>query len=539
MRWPGSSVASRTKGFAAIRACHSFADRTKKSISIPRRFPTPAASARSSASPVSFGLRKTRFPLCSSVRRILEAERRHAFAEIAHRDHLVAADIDASQKRDVCVRHSDPWSPGPAPQKPAPSPRRARSLKPVIRFREPGLGHCRPARSGRRRPRARRASSGMLRIVACVSVLIWASHVASPHQGAMTKPGTALHRLAERVPAADALRVLLAERQRALEQRPLDVARAARRPAPASPSIGTPIFSRVSRRASSTCDFSMSFGPISSRSGTPRSSHSENFQPGRSSRSSSVTRMPAAASSLLDLLRPRQHRLAPVLAADRHDDDLIGRQRRRQHQAAVVAVRHDDAADEPRRDAPRRAPHVLHRLVARLERDVERLREVLSEVVRRAGLQRAAVAHQRLDRVGADGAGELLALALLALDDRHREHRLAERRVEVEDHQRLGFGLFRRLVRRVPFLPEELGRAQERPRDLLPAHDVGPLVDQDRQIAPRLHPLRVHRADDGLGRRPDDELLFELLASAVRDVRHLRREAFDVLGLLGEQRLRE
>jgi hypothetical protein len=38
------------------------------------------------------------------------------------------------------------------------------------------------------------------------------------------------------------------------------------------------------------------------------------------------------------------------------------------------------------------------------------------------GLERAAVAHQRLDRVGARRAGELLALALLPVDDRHREH---------------------------------------------------------------------------------------------------------------------
>ena len=31
--------------------------------------------------------------------------------------------------------------------------------------------------------------SGMLRIVACVSVLIWASHETEPHHGAITNPG--------------------------------------------------------------------------------------------------------------------------------------------------------------------------------------------------------------------------------------------------------------------------------------------------------------------------------------------------------------
>ena len=100
---------------------------------------------------------------------------------------------------------------------------------------------------------------------------------------------------------------------------------------------------------------------------------------------------------------------------------------------------------------------------------------------------------------------------------------------------RLVLRLVRGLVRGVPFLPEELGRAQERPRHLLPADDVGPLVDEDGQVAPRLDPLRVHRADDGFGRRPDDQPLLELLVAAVRDPRHLRREALDVLRLLHQQ----
>jgi len=68
-----------------------------------------------------------------------------------------------------------------------------------------------------------------------------------------------------------------------------------------------------------------------------------------------------------------------------------------QDQAVVVAVRHDQAADHPRRHPPRRRPGVLQGLVAALELNLERLGEVLPEVVRRAGLQRAAVAHQRLD----------------------------------------------------------------------------------------------------------------------------------------------
>ena len=100
---------------------------------------------------------------------------------------------------------------------------------------------------------------------------------------------------------------------------------------------------------------------------------------------------------------------------------------------------------------------------------------------------------------------------------------------------RLGLGL----VRRVPLLPEELRRPQERTRDLLPADDVGPLVDEDGQVAPRLDPLGVHRPDDGFGRGPHDQRLIEILAAALGDEGHLRRKALDVLGLPHDQALRD
>ena len=177
------------------------------------------------------------------------------------------------------------------------------------------------------------------------------------------------------------------------------------------------------------------------------------------------------------------------------------------------------------------------RLVARLELDVEAPREVLPQIVRRARLQRPAVPHQRLDRVGAIGAGELLALGLLAVHHGHRQVVLGEVLVDAEHPHRLFLRLLRRLVRGVPLLPEELGRPQEQPRDLLPAHDVRPLVDQDREIAPGLDPLRVHRADDRLGGRADDEPLLEHLVAALRHPRDLRREALDVLRLPHQEAL--
>ena len=90
-------------------------------------------------------------------------------------------------------------------------------------------------------------------------------------------------------------------------------------------------------------------------------------------------------------------------------------------------------------------------------------------------------------------------------------------------------------MRRVAFLPQKLCRPQERARDLLPAHDVRPLVDEHGQIAPRLDPLGVERADDRFRRRPDNERLGELFVTALGHPGDLRRKALDVLLLLHQE----
>ena len=89
------------------------------------------------------------------------------------------------------------------------------------------------------------------------------------------------------------------------------------------------------------------------------------------------------------------------------------------------------------------------------------------------------------------------------------------------------------------FLPEKFGGAQKHARSQLPANDVGPLVDQHRQVAPALDPLGEEVADDGLRRRPDHVRLFQLLAAGDRHHRQLGREAFDVLGFLVQKTLRD
>src|SRR3546814_2263312 len=60
------------------------------------------------------------------------------------------------------------------------------------------------------------------------------------------------------------------------------------------------------------------------------------------------------------------------------------------------------------------------------------------------------------------------------------------------------------------FLPQEFAGAQEHARAHFPAHDIRPLIDLQRQVAPALHPAAHRRTDDGFRRRADDQRLFQL-----------------------------
>ena len=139
------------------------------------------------------------------------------------------------------------------------------------------------------------------------------------------------------------------------------------------------------------------------------------------------------------------------------------------------------------------------------------------------------IASQR-ERV--DGAGEALLRGLAADDHGHGEHVDHEVLVDlVEDPRGVGARVVLGGVRGVALLPEELGGAQEQARAQLPAHDVGPLVEQQRQVAVALDPLGHVLADDRLAGGPHDDRLLELLAAGVGDDGQLGAEALDVLGL--------
>ena len=234
---------------------------------------------------------------------------------------------------------------------------------------------------------------------------------------------------------------------------------------------------------------------------------------------------------------------------DRHHHHLDRGEFRRQDQTVVVRMGHDQRTHQTGRDAPRGRPHVFELALLVDVLHVERLGEVLAQEVRRTALQRLAVLHQRLDGERVLGARETLVGRLVAHDHGQRHPLLGEFLVNADHLFGLLDSLLARGVRRVALLPQELGRTQEQARAHLPAHDVGPLVAEDRQVAVGLNPVLIGVPDDRLRRRAHDQLLFELgvgidhdalalgivLQTVVRHHGALLGKSLDMVGLLREE----
>ncbi len=182
---------------------------------------------------------------------------------------------------------------------------------------------------------------------------------------------------------------------------------------------------------------------------------------------------------------------------------------RRQNKAVVVGMAHYHGAHQTGGHAPRRGPYIFGLVIPVYESHIESLGEVLTKEVACARLERLAILHHRLDGIGVDGSGETLVGALDATHHGHSEVFLGKSGIDLQ--HLLGF-ILRFLacgVGGMPLLPQEFRGAQEHSGTHLPAHHIGPLVAEDREVTVGGDPVAVCVPDDGLGSRTDDKLLLQ------------------------------
>ena len=88
--------------------------------------------------------------------------------------------------------------------------------------------------------------------------------------------------------------------------------------------------------------------------------------------------------------------------------------------------------------------------------DIESLSEAVTEVMGSTGLKSLTVVHKSLDSVSGNSTGELIAISLLALNNRHSKGLFAEFSIYIQHTLSLFDSLLSSSVDGVAFLPEEL-----------------------------------------------------------------------------------
>ena len=236
---------------------------------------------------------------------------------------------------------------------------------------------------------------------------------------------------------------------------------------------------------------------------------------------------PEAAEAVAQSISHFQNALFFLLDGDDHD--LHGRYSGRKHQAGVVAVHHDDRADETGGHTPGGLVHIFQLIVLIRELDAEGFGKAISEIVAGAGLQSLSVVHQSLNGIGSLRSREFFLIRLLSPDDGHRKHLFAEVRVQV---QHLDGALLRLLhggVGGVSLLPQELSGAQEGSGLLLPAYHGAPLVIYLGQVTVGVDIVLVKIAEKRLGRGPHAQTLLQLRQPSVRHPGYLRGKALHMI----------
>ena len=235
----------------------------------------------------------------------------------------------------------------------------------------------------------------------------FAGRVSAPAR--LDEPAGIVEKLLELVIISDAEGVAGAERQGALEERFLDVVQERAQPRPRLRHGKEDLLTGVAARRHalallhvSRADFHAQRDPLQLVLGE---------LPARGRLVVLVEEDTEAGFQLIaELPGERKHGILCLVLEYGNNDDLGRGQPGRQDQSLVIGVGHDDGANEARGDSPGGGPDMVQGLLPGLEGDLERLGEVLTEVVRRSRLQGFCVLHQGLDAVRAHGACEFFRI---------------------------------------------------------------------------------------------------------------------------------
>ena len=188
---------------------------------------------------------------------------------------------------------------------------------------------------------------------------------------------------------------------------------------------------------------------------------------------------------------------------------LYGSQCRRQHQTVVVGVGHYQSTHQACAHAPTGSPGVFGFVLLVQELHIKGLAEVLTQEVACAALQGLAVLHHGLYGVCVQSTGKALGLALHALHHGHGHVVLGKVGIHLQHLACTLLGLLACGMCGVSLLPQELCGTQEQTCTHFPAHNVAPLVHQQRQVAVGLYPVLKSIPDDCLRGGTDNQFLLQ------------------------------
>lgn len=219
------------------------------------------------------------------------------------------------------------------------------------------------------------------------------------------------------------------------------------------------------------------------------------------------------------------------------DDDGLGvGHSRGENQTLVVRVSHGHDTNDSGGQTPGVLPgeELVGSSVGILHGNVKHLGKVLTQAMGGGSLDTSTSGrNETLNGGGEQSTGKLLLLGLLTLDDGHSQQLAVDLLVVVENGHDLVLGLLEGQVSSVALLPQELSSSQEGLGVLeLPSHNRVPLVELERQVSVRSHPLGVVGVHDGLGGGSNGDGLLEVGVTGLGDPRDLRGKTLDVVLLL-------